>query len=55
MSPQSASRGPVERVFVERIPWLDTEQLAASVGGLCLKNWDVCLVFWNSKLAHAFT
>ena len=45
MSPQSASRGPVERVFVERIPCLDTEQLAASVGGLCLKNWDVCLVF----------
>ena len=34
MSPQSASRGPVERVYVQRIPCPDTEQLAASVGGL---------------------
>ena len=34
MSPQSASRGPVERVYVERIHCPDTEQLAASVGGL---------------------
>ena len=30
MSPQSASRGPVERVYVERIHCPDTEQLAAS-------------------------
>ena len=45
MSPQSASRGPVERGFVQRIPCLDTEQLAASVDGSCLKNWDVCLIF----------
>ena len=34
MSPQSASRGPVEWVYVERIHCPDTEQLAASVGGL---------------------
>ena len=34
MSPQSASRRPVERGFVERIHCPDTEQLAASVGGL---------------------
>ena len=34
MSPQSASRGPVERVYVGRIHCPDTEQLAASVGGL---------------------
>ena len=34
MSPQSASRGPVERVYVDRIHCPDTEQLAASVGGL---------------------
>ena len=34
MSPQSASRGPVERVCVDRIHCPDTEQLAASVGGL---------------------
>ena len=34
MSRQSASRGPVEWVYVQRIPCPDTEQLAASVGGL---------------------
>ena len=40
MSPQSASRGPVERVYVERIHCPDTEQLAASVGGLGRENSD---------------
>ena len=40
MSPQSASRGPVERVYVQRIPCPDTEQLAASVGGLGRENSD---------------
>ena len=34
MSPQSASRGPFERVYVDSIHCPDTEQLAASVGGL---------------------
>ena len=34
MSPQSASRGPVERVYV-----------AVSLAPVCLKNWDVCLIF----------
>ena len=45
MSPQSASRGPVERVYVERIHGLDTEQLAASVGGLGRTSDDLCLIF----------
>ena len=43
MSPQSASRRPVERGFVERIHCPDTEQLAASVGGLGRENSDFCL------------
>ena len=42
MNPKSASRGPVERGFVERIPCPDTEQLAASVGGLGRENSDFC-------------
>ena len=45
MSPQSASRGPVERVYVERIHCPDTEQLAASVGGLGRTYDDLCLIF----------
>ena len=45
MSPQSASRGPVERVYVQRIPCLDTEQLAASVGGLGRTYDDFCPIF----------
>ena len=45
MSPQSASRGPVERVYVERIHCPDTEQLAASVGGLGRTYDDFCLIF----------
>ena len=45
MSPQSASRGPVERVYVERIHCPDTEQLAASVGGLGRTSDDLCLIF----------
>ena len=45
MSPQSASRGPVERGLVERIHCPDTEQLAASVGGLGRKNYDFCPIF----------
>ena len=45
MSPQSASRGPVERVFVDRIPCLDTKLLTASVGGLGRENSDSCLIF----------
>ena len=45
MSPRSASRGPVERVYVERIHCLDTEQLAASVGGLGRTSDDLCLIF----------
>ena len=45
MSPQSASRGPVERGFVERIHCPDTEQLAASVGGLGRTYDDFCLIF----------
>ena len=45
MSPQSASRGPVERGYVERIHCPDTEQLAASVGGLGRTYDDFCLIF----------
>ena len=45
MSPQSASRGPVERVYVQRIPCPDTEQLAASVGGLGRTYDDFCPIF----------
>ena len=45
MSPQSASRGPVERGFVERIHCPDTEQLAASVGGRGRTYDDFCLIF----------
>ena len=46
MSPQSASRGPVERVYVQRIPCPDTEQLAASVGGLG-RMYDDFVSFWE--------
>ena len=52
MSPQSASRGPVERGFVERIHCPDTEQLAASVGGLGRTYDDFCLIFgipWSQR------
>ena len=45
MSPQSASRGPVERVYVECIHCPDTEQLAASVDGLGRTYDDFCLIF----------
>ena len=49
MSPQSASRGPVERGFVERIPCPDTEKLAASVGGLGRENsnFKIFVSFWK--------
>ena len=43
--------GPVEQGFVERIPCPDTEQLAASVGGLCQSHLSRLDGFLNSKLA----
>ena len=42
MSPKSAPCGPVERVFVERIPCPDTKLLTASVGGRGRENSDFC-------------
>ena len=51
VTPQSGPSGPVERGFVERIPCLDTEQLAASVGGLGQSHLPEFAELLNSKLA----
>ena len=48
MSPQSASRGPVERGFVDISPARRCKCPQRTADGLCHKKWDVCL-------AHAFT
>ena len=50
MTPKSVC-GPVERGFVERIPCLDTEQLAASRGGLCQSYLPRLDGLLNSKMA----
>ena len=55
VSPQSAPCGPVERVFVERIPCPDAKQLAASVGGPRPRELRFLVDCMNCKLAHAFT
>ena len=53
MSPQNASRGPVERGFVERIPCPDTKQLAASKVGLGQSHLPRFVELLHSKLAYA--
>ena len=45
MSPQSASRGPVERGFVHVPRLWERRCPQRTVDGLCLKKWDVCLIF----------
>ena len=65
MSPQSASRGPVERGYVERyLPCPDRFQFSSTLclssvwrqGGLGRENYVRFLShFRNSKLAYAFT
>ena len=55
MSPQSASRGPVERVYVAVSFAPETYVPTAGSSWLMPQELGCLSHLWNSKLAHAFT